>query len=70
MLIQHPEGKASGITFGGIGLSFDRGPVVKIAGRDGQEVDWMDRGLKPNAAEFATSLDSLLRKHLESQIGS
>jgi hypothetical protein len=64
-LIEHPEGKASGVIFGVIGLRADVGPVIKTGRRLGhQEAKWTDAGLKPNAEEYARNLERVLRAHL------
>jgi len=64
-LIEHPEGKASGVIFGvGIGLRSDVGPVIKAVRRGLQDAKWIDAGLKPNAEEYAHKLERVLRVHL------
>src|SRR5262245_34862453 len=64
-LIAHPEKSDSGITFGNIGTRSDTGPVVRVVRRLGQFDKWTDKGLKPNALEYAEGLERLLRSFMK-----
>lgn len=55
-LLEHPEGKASGVLITSFAFGGSEGPVVKGMRYDHQTVLWPDAGLFVNAAEFAARL--------------
>ena len=58
-LIEHPEGKASGITHDSFSYSLNEGPYVKGL-RIGDKTKHMDRGFKINVEEFISTLKKIL----------
>jgi hypothetical protein len=65
-LIEHPEGKSSGVLMMSFGFGGDCGPVIKAL-RLQQQVDiWPDRGLFANADEFADNLIVSIKTALSS----
>ncbi|WP_428492630.1 hypothetical protein [Rhodopila sp.] len=59
-LLEHPEGKSSGVLITSFGYGGRNGPVVKGLRYDHQVDLWPDPGLFVNAVEFAESLKNRL----------
>lgn len=60
-LIEHPEGKASRITFNSFSYSKNDGPYIKGVRRN-NEINFMDRGFKVNSQEFISNFTKVLKK--------
>lgn len=62
-LIEHPEGKESGITYDSFAYSKNEGPFIKGT-REGQQTQFMDAGFKKNSEEFIWKLKKALEEAL------
>jgi len=60
-LLEHPEGKSSGVTFDTFSYSTKDGPCVKGVRRDGQ-MQHMDQGFRKNSEEFLSRLIKTLKQ--------
>jgi hypothetical protein len=63
-LIEHPEGRSSGVVANGFGYGMPRGPVLKAVRDSEQSAIHPDAGLFNNAAEFAEILVRKIRAAL------
>ena len=52
-LLEHPEGKSSGVLINSFGYGLKQGPVIKALRYDHQRTVWPDAGLFVNASEFS-----------------
>ncbi len=63
-LLEHPEGRDSQVFIPSWAYGAKSGPVLKAVRYAGQEHVFPDHGLFPNAEEFFSNLDRLLRSRL------
>lgn len=64
-LLEHAEGKDSGISIQSFGFGAARGPVIKALRYAGQEDLFRDRGLFENAREFRLNLERSMQQALK-----
>jgi len=64
-LLEHPDGKDSGVLLQSFGYGGDSGPRIKALRRVGQENTFPDAGLYGNAREFKEALEHLLLRTRE-----
>jgi hypothetical protein len=62
-LLEHPEGKSSGVTFDTFSYSKNDGPCIKGVRRGGQ-MQHMDQGFRTNSEQFTTNLSETLKQAL------
>ena len=62
-LIEHPEGKDSGVTYDSFSYSKNEGPYIKGL-RKGSQLQHMDKGFSNNVEEFIFNLNKVLREAL------
>lgn len=65
-LIEHPEGKASGITYDTFAYSLTEGPYIKGLRRGGQTAH-MDEGFKANCKELILNLTQVLENAINNK---
>jgi hypothetical protein len=63
-LLEHPEGRSSGIFTQSFGVGGDQGPTLKIERETGQENIFPDAGLWANAEEIRKNIEALLDRVL------
>ncbi len=60
-LIEHPEGKDSGVTHDSFSYSLNEGPYIKGLRRD-RQTQYMDEGFKKNSEDFISKLTEVIQK--------
>lgn len=63
-LIEHPEGKASGVTYDTFAYSLTEGPYIKGL-RRGKQTQHMDKGFKTNSEKFISELKGVLENAIK-----